>query len=72
MQPSENRDNIVDGVVKEVLYLGDHLRIVMSVAGNDEFIVKVPNGGRNTIPVEGEVYKLGWSAIDAKALDAVV
>ncbi len=71
LQPSESRDNIVDGVVKEVLYLGDHLRIVMSVAGNDEFIVKLPNGGRKTIPVEGEVYKLGWSAMDAKALDAV-
>ncbi len=71
LQPSESRDNVVDGVVKEVLYLGDHLRIVMSVAGNDEFIVKVPNGGRNTVPVEGEVYKLGWSAIDAKALDPV-
>ncbi len=71
LQPSESRDNIVDGVVKEVLYLGDHLRIVMSVAGNDEFIVKLPNGGRKTIPVEGQVYKLGWSAVDAKALDAV-
>lgn len=72
LEPAETRDNIVNGVVKEVLYLGDHLRIVMSVAGNDEFIVKVPNGGRNTIPVEGQVYKLGWSAVDAKALDAVV
>lgn len=71
LQPSESRDNIVDGVVKEVLYLGDHLRVVMSVAGNDEFIVKLPNGGRKTIPVEGQVYKLGWSAVDAKALDAV-
>ena len=69
LQPAESRDNVVDGVVKEVLYLGDHLRIVMSVAGNDEFIVKVPNGGRSTTPVEGEVYKLGWSAQDAKALD---
>ena len=71
LEPATQRDNIVQGVVKEVLYLGDHLRIVMVVAGNDEFIVKVPNGGRSTIPVEGESYRLGWSATDAKALDAV-
>ena len=71
LEPSENRDNLVKGVVKEVLYLGDHLRIVMSVAGNDEFIVKVPNGGRSVIPVEGQAYNLGWSAEDAKALDPV-
>ncbi len=71
LEPAEARDNVVNGVVKEVLYLGDHLRIVMSVAGNDEFIVKVPNGGRSVIPVEGESYRLGWSAIDAKALDPV-
>lgn len=71
LEPSETRDNELKGVVKEVLYLGDHLRIVMAVAGNDEFIVKVPNGGRNTTPVEGEMYKLGWSGTDAKALDAV-
>ncbi|NND89594.1 MAG: ABC transporter ATP-binding protein [Granulosicoccus sp.] len=71
LEPALDRDNIVEGKVLEVLYLGDHLRIVMSVAGNNEFIVKVPNGGRLTTPVEGEVYKLGWSAVDAKALDPV-
>lgn len=71
LEPTEQRDNMVQGVVKEVLYLGDHLRIVMAVAGNDEFIVKVPNGGRSTVPVAGNTYNLGWSAEDAKALDPV-
>jgi len=71
LEPSEARDNIVKGLVKEVLYLGDHLRIVMAVADSDEFIVKVPNGGRSTTPVVGRSYSLGWSAVDAKALDPV-
>lgn len=71
ISPDAQRENLVEGTVKEVLYLGDHLRIVMSVAGNDEFIVKVPNGGRKPAPVEGQKYQIGWSAIDAKALDAV-
>jgi len=71
LTPSDSRENVLEGKVKEVLYLGDHLRIVMSVAGNDEFIVKVPNGGRQPAPIEGQNYKLGWSAVDAKALDPV-
>ncbi len=71
LEPQEPRENIVNGKVIEVLYLGDHLRIVMSVAGNNEFIVKLPNGGRHSSPVEGQSYQLGWSAIDAKALDPV-
>jgi putative spermidine/putrescine transport system ATP-binding protein len=71
LSPAEDRDNRVEGVVREVLYLGDHLRIVMSVAGNDEFIIKVPNGGRKRAPEEGQRYMIGWSASDGKALDPV-
>lgn len=71
LSPDTTRENTLQGKVNEVLYLGDHLRIVMSVAGNDEFIVKVPNGGRQPSPVEGESYSIGWSAVDTKALDPV-
>lgn len=71
LSPAENCDNTVQGTVNEVLYLGDHLRIVMSVAGNEEFIVKVPNGGRTISLQEGQQYTIGWSAADAKALDPV-
>lgn len=71
LNPAEKRENMVSGVVKEVLYLGDHLRIVMAVAGNNEFIIKVPNGGLNATPVEGTNCMLGWSAKDARALDPV-
>ncbi|MFK7889737.1 MAG: ABC transporter ATP-binding protein [Granulosicoccus sp.] len=71
LAPKETRENMVDGTVREVLYLGDHLRIVMSVAGNNEFIVKVPNEGRAVVPEEGQKYTIGWSARDAKALDPI-
>ena len=71
LEPEQSVDNQVSGKVLEVLYLGDHLRIVMSVAGNDEFIVKLPNGGRHSSPIEGQSYPLGWKAVDAKALDPV-
>jgi hypothetical protein len=36
---------MVDGRVEELIYLGDHIRVRMNVAGNDEFIVKVRNRG---------------------------
>ena len=31
------------GRIEELIYLGDHIRCRMTVAGNNEFIVKVPN-----------------------------
>ena len=30
----------LEGVIEELIYLGDHIRVRMNVAGNDEFIVK--------------------------------
>lgn len=70
-EPVESTENVVNGTIKEVIYHGDHLRVVMDVAGNDEFIVKVRNRGvqRNLEP--GEVYSLGWASSDCKALDFV-
>ena len=61
--------NVFDGKVQELIYLGDHIRVRVAVAGNDEFIVKVPNatGGRK-IRV-GEELRLGWTAEDCRALD---
>ena len=36
-------DNQVQGDVKELIYLGDHIRARLDLCGNDQFIVKVPN-----------------------------
>ena len=35
--------NIVDGLIEEIIYLGDHVRTRLTVAGQSDFIVKVPN-----------------------------
>ncbi len=71
LDPPESLDNRVDGLIREILYLGDHLRIVMSVCGNPEFIVKVRNRGERRQLTEGQTVKIGWAAGDCKALDAV-
>ena len=62
-----NENNFV-GLVKELIYLGDHIRARLKVCGNDEFIVKIPNEGSFNIK-EGESIKLTWNADDIRALD---
>ncbi len=63
--------NVFSGRVEELIYLGDHIRTRVSVCGNDDFIVKVPNSQRHQIAARGQEIKLGWSAADCHALDAI-
>jgi len=69
--PQNSVENVINGTIKEVIYHGDHLRVVMDVAGNDEFIVKVRNRGDQRKLEPGQVHALGWAASDCKALDFV-
>jgi len=63
--PSENN---FTGEIKELIYLGDHIRARIDVCGNDEFIVKIPNEGNIQLE-EGKSIKLSWSPDDIRALD---
>ena len=64
---SSNINNFT-GDVKELIYLGDHIRARLNVCGNDEFIVKIPNEGNIQIE-EGKTINLIWSPDDIRALD---
>jgi len=64
----ESNENNFTGFVKELIYLGDHIRARLEVCGNDEFIVKIPNEGGLNLK-ENESIKLTWSADDIRALD---
>ena len=66
----EAAENLIDGRVEELIYLGDHIRARLSVAGNDDFIVKVPNTHRHAALCRGTSVRLGWAAEDCRALDA--
>jgi len=61
-------ENNFTGEIKELIYLGDHIRARLEVCGNDEFIVKIPNEGNLDI-TENELIDLAWSADDIRALD---
>ena len=59
----------LNGRIEELIYLGDHIRCRMNVAGDDGFIVKVPNtSSRLGLVIGAEVY-VGWETSDCRALD---
>ena len=62
--------NSTDALVKELIYLGDHIRCRMTVSGHDDFIVKVPNAAGHKHLVVGETTKVSWQSEDCRALDA--
>jgi len=62
--------NQTQAMVKELIYLGDHIRCRMAVAGNDEFIVKVPNSSGHKHLVVGESATVSWQTDDCRALDS--
>ena len=62
-------ENSFNAKVKELIYLGDHIRTRVEVCGNDQFIVKVPNSYKGANLKEGASVKLSWKASDSRALD---
>jgi putative spermidine/putrescine transport system ATP-binding protein len=62
-------DVMLEGLVAETIYLGDHIRTRLEVAGHDDFIVKLPNKARNEELSKGSKVKVGWKAEDCRALD---
>ena len=63
--------NVLDGKIEELIYLGDHIRTRMSVAGHDDFIVKIPNASGHQVLKEGSMAKVGWQTEDCRALDFI-
>jgi putative spermidine/putrescine transport system ATP-binding protein len=61
--------SILEGTIEELIYLGDHIRTRMTVAGHTDFIVKVPNTAGHEPLQEGSKIKIGWNTEDCRALD---
>ena len=69
--PSVDGLNTLEGRVEELIYLGDHIRTRLTVAGHDDFIVKVPNTHSNRPMVVGETATVAWVTEDCRALDSI-
>ena len=64
-----DHQNILSAVVEEVIYLGDHLRTRLRVAGDDQFIVKTRNRLGSRRLTAGETIRIGWATEDCRGLD---
>lgn len=72
INPAEGQvANIFTANVREQIYLGDHMRTRFAICGQEDFIVKVPNSSSQVHLRPGEDVKIGWTAMDCRALDAL-
>jgi putative spermidine/putrescine transport system ATP-binding protein len=70
IDPPDGADNVFEGTVEELIYLGDHIRARVNVCGHDDFIVKVPNAAGHASLAEKAPVRVGWEKDDCRALDA--
>ena len=69
INPKGGMDNNHKGKIEEVIYHGDHTRVRLSLLGNSDFILKVPNSSENLDIKLGNTINIGWNSQDARALD---
>ena len=64
-------ENVFEGTVRQLIYLGDHIRTRVNVCGNNDFVIKVPNSYGHLVVNRDHKIKVGWSYDDCRALDAL-
>ena len=67
--PAGSMQNMFDATVKELIYLGDHIRTRVAVCGHDDFVIKIPNSDDHASLSEGDAITVGWKSDDCRALD---
>ena len=61
-------ENNFESKVTDVIYYGDHLRLLCAVCGHEDFIVKIPNDGEAGRIQVGDSLAVGWRAEASRAL----
>lgn len=69
-ETAQTMENHFTAVLREKIYLGDHIRLRCALFNSDEFIIKVPNNGDYGSLIVDEEIDIGWRARDCHALDA--
>ncbi len=70
-QEHEGATNQLSGQVEETIYLGDHIRVVVRLAGGDQIMVKVQAGPHLAMPRPGDAIRLAFRTEDCRALNPV-
>ncbi|MCY4306572.1 MAG: ABC transporter ATP-binding protein [Aestuariivita sp.] len=65
-----NDAHLLQATVMEFIYMGDIFRTRLSVAGNQDFIIKTRNAPDQVRLEPGTEIEIGWLAQDCRALDA--
>ena len=55
------------GTLREVIYLGDHVRARVALPGNDDFTVKRPIDEAHKLPAIGGPIELAWAPEHCRA-----
>ncbi len=61
--------NELDARIDDIAFLGDHLRLRMTVCDSPDFIAKIPNIVGHGGVLEGDRVRVGWTLTDARALE---
>lgn len=64
---AEAYDNCFSGVVRETVYLGDHLKLIVAFGGVDNLAVKLTHRRAASISV-GDTVPIGWKVEECRAL----
>ncbi len=57
--------------VRELIYLGDHTRVRVSICGNDDFVIKLPRSETAPRIEVGQTLPIGWKSHECRALDPI-
>ncbi len=68
---SEACANRFDATVKEIIYLGDHVRVRVDLAGKHDFTIKTPISQLDHSLRQGETVHVGMHPAHARALDPI-
>jgi putative spermidine/putrescine transport system ATP-binding protein len=62
--------NVASATVVDITYLGRYARLRLKACGLEDFIVTLPNDGRDLALAGGNTIHIGWDAADCRVLDS--
>ena len=66
---SDNQySNQFDARVKDIVFMGDHLRLHVETCGDRNLVLKIPNIVGHGAVLPGDDIQIGWAALDCRAL----
>ena len=65
---NDERSNEFDAEVKDIVFLGDHLRVLVATLGKEDFLLKIPNIAGHGRILPGDHVRIGWAQLDCRAI----